>query len=195
MFSLFILTLKNFFLFSQDKTKQTTKTNQNYNSDWRPNSCFSCSACGLLSEAIFIYYCIFSLIDLLGLDQSSILHRRKYAPKDYFLCPNHTRQKGQRWDMNQGLQGPMNFPLPIVSLSTYRRHSSLVTSCMAAILNYEVTISGLLGGGEALGLPLIFNRPVVLLLTLHFGPFYNISFEQSFPKQTESTWNKWLHWP
>lgn len=48
-------------------------------------------------------------------------------------------------------------------------------------------MSGLLGGGEALGLPLIFNRLILLLLTLHFGISYKISLEQSFPKQMKST--------
>lgn len=41
------------------------------------------------------------------------------------------------------------------------------------------------GGGEALHLPRIFNRAVLLPLTLHFGLSYKIPFEQSVPKQNQ----------
>lgn len=50
-------------------------------------------------------------------------------------------------------------------------------------------MSGFLGGGEALGLPIIFNRVVPLLLTSHFGLSYKISFKQRVPKKNQTKSN------
>lgn len=50
-------------------------------------------------------------------------------------------------------------------------------------------MSGFLGGGEALGLPIIFNRVVPLLLTSQFGLAYKISFKQRLPKKNQTKSN------
>ena len=42
---------------------------------------------------------------------------------------------------------------------------------------------GLLGEGEALGLPIIFDRWVLLLLILHFGLSYNIHLSKAFQSE------------